>query len=101
MSKTFQLPIFAIIAMFLVVSCSTTQDDNANKQAGIMKNRQTDSSHEAPSDHEKYKDPFFEEQEMDSYYENEDEDDGRFFEWFINGIKGFWEIVTYPGRAFD
>ncbi|MCK5844021.1 MAG: hypothetical protein KAG97_04885 [Victivallales bacterium] len=102
MNIKFLLLFFACAAVFLTSSCaSTPKKESQEKPDSVEIQEDPQESDEANAEPPKYKSPFFEEEEKDTYYENEDQDDHVVFDWFLTGLKGFWDIFTYPGRAFD
>ena len=98
MIKELFLLLFAVFAMFFAASCANAPEKRTPQKTTSLESREAPrDSGDADSEPPKYKSPFFEDEDEDIYYENEDED--VVFEWFINGLKGFWDFFTYPGRV--
>ncbi|NOY76108.1 MAG: hypothetical protein GXP32_10025 [Kiritimatiellaeota bacterium] len=94
--------ILLIISAWFIVSCATTPEAPGPKPAveTAENGKQAPQDASAPADDgKKRKNPFFEDDDVDSHYDNDDEDEWFVSEWFFAIVKGFWHIVTYPGRA--
>lgn len=94
------LLLFAVFAIFFASSCTSVPEKQTPQKATSTVSREVTRDHdEADSEPPEYKSPFFKDEDQENYYENEDEDDSVANEWFIDGLKSFWDFVTYPGRV--
>ena len=98
MKKTYPL-LIVIIALFMVSCASAPENRGASTEPAIENDNNAPKPPTAKNEVEKPENPFFDDDDVNSHYDDEDEDEGVVHEWFVGFLKGFWHIVTYPGRA--